>query len=306
MTLRALYKQQTETHPQSSCEKGLFSCQELQPEDQASVCHTSRGYKMCSQGPWAEKHSISTLPWPHQSSPIPPTKQLIHTSKAIIFAAVTQRTLLDLLVWSRQGLWFRYSRLYICTYFESFCLRIWLIISLKLGIDWDFSLWSPNRFLAHPQNLGPIKDKTGYLDNHKILRSNQKRGRGWIKFISYTKSLLQDWERCLFHLIHINKQKKSKWGGRRICSKLKTKLQKRTKWNRDGNLPDKEFKVLVIKMPTGLQRKSDEPCETSTNRIQKKNKSTKECKNKNVKYARGNHYQIRGGRRTDQHLENRV
>ena len=50
--------------------------------------------------------------------------------------------------------------------------------------------------LAHPWQLGPIKNISRCLDNHKGSRDNWELGQGWmIWFIFYIIPLLQDWER---------------------------------------------------------------------------------------------------------------
>lgn len=72
-------------------------------------------------------------------------------------------------------------------------------------------LWSWSSRLRHrqvsayPQLQGGTKSKGGW-DNHKALRDNQELRPGWwTKFISYMRSLCQDWERQLFYLMHRNR-----------------------------------------------------------------------------------------------------
>lgn len=60
--------------------------------------------------------------------------------------------------------------------------------------------------MAYPKKLRPIKNKSGYLDNHKGPKNLQKiELDGMIRFIFYTMPLPQDWERELLHLICRNK-----------------------------------------------------------------------------------------------------
>lgn len=88
--------------------------------------------------------------------------------------------------------------LYIFAYFKTSCLKVWLPISLNLGSDWGPPLWTLTG-LANPQLLGITKNKINCLNNHKDSSNNQELGQGWvIRFIFYTRPLLQDWQ---FHLM---------------------------------------------------------------------------------------------------------
>lgn len=57
--------------------------------------HISKGYRDALRE-HGQADSINTLPWPHQSSLIPPRKEFTQTSKVIVFATFTQGILLDL------------------------------------------------------------------------------------------------------------------------------------------------------------------------------------------------------------------
>ena len=66
---------------------------------------------------------------------------------------------------SQRGLRLQSHRIiYNCTLYNC-CLRVWLLISLNLGADWDPPFGT--LVLVHLQLLGAIKNKKGCLDNHK-------------------------------------------------------------------------------------------------------------------------------------------
>lgn len=72
-----------------------------------------------------------------------------------------------------------------------------------------------------------------------------------IEFVSYTRSLLQDWEMQLFQLIHRNKHRELR--KTRCRNMFQMKEQDKTS-EKDlsemeiSHLPVKEFKVMAIKM----------------------------------------------------------
>jgi len=79
--------------------------------------------------------------------------------------------------------------------------------------------------LAQPQLLGATNTKCG-VDNEKGLRGNKELGPDWLtEFISYMKSICQDWERRLFYIMHRN-QHRVKGSEETVCSNKKRNLQK--------------------------------------------------------------------------------
>lgn len=70
----------------------------IMPEGQHSGLPHIPRLQRCPQKTWAGKYHISALLWHHQGSLISPKKELIYTSKAIIFATFTQGTAPDPLV----------------------------------------------------------------------------------------------------------------------------------------------------------------------------------------------------------------
>lgn len=161
-----MHKHQTETHPQSSCEKGLLSCPGV------SVCWAGFRFDIypeateASQGTCAGRHHIRVLPWPHHSSQIPPQRGL-YTLKATIFATVTQGTAPDLLVWKSAGLQFTDPQDTIYFHTLHGFLRMWLTISLKLGTS-KIPPFEILTGLGKPLTTGTIRNKSGYSDNHKV------------------------------------------------------------------------------------------------------------------------------------------
>lgn len=90
--------------------------------------------------------------------------------------------------WWLVGLMFSIHRtLYTCI-LKSFCLRVWLPISLKLCVKWTLPLWGRT---WHPQQLEAMKNKMSCLNNHKGFKK-QDLEQGWmIRFMSYMRPLLQ-------------------------------------------------------------------------------------------------------------------
>lgn len=84
--------------------------------------------------------------------------------------------------------------LYLFAYFKKCCLRVWLPICLKLGTKCvSFPSITDWQVLVHPQNKEHIKNKSGYLDNQKGSRDNQKVEQGWMRcFTTFTRPPLQD------------------------------------------------------------------------------------------------------------------
>ena len=87
---------------------------------------------------------------------------------------------------------------------------------------------------------------------------------------SYTRPLLQDWRRQLFGPIHRNKHRELlKMRRQRNMSQMKEQDKTSEKDLNEmeiSNPPDKEFKVMVIKMLPELGR-IDEHSRTSTERL---------------------------------------
>lgn len=124
------------------------------------------------------------------------------------------------------------TTLYILAYFKICCLRIWLPISLKLGADWDHSLWNTGR-LVHLQQLAPMKNNQAAYTITRVW-DNQELAQGWTIRFFYTRPLLQHWERELICLIHSNRESSIMSKQNYIFQKKnsKTKLQRKTlmKW----------------------------------------------------------------------------
>lgn len=79
--------------------------------------------------------------------------------------------------------------------------RVWISVGLYLDAEIFFGAVTG---LAHPQLQEGIKNIKGGLDEHNVLRHNQKlRQGGRIGSISYTRPLFQDWERYFLFLLHI-------------------------------------------------------------------------------------------------------
>ena len=113
---------------------------------------------------------------------------------------------------------FNHMRLYILVYFKSWCLRVWLLVSLKLGAEIFLGHWL---ILAQSQILGDSKNITECLDNHGDLRDSQELRQDWMtELISFMRLPLQDWERWLSYLLDGNQLKESskmnKWRKRNM------------------------------------------------------------------------------------------
>lgn len=78
------------------------------------------------------------------------------------------------------------------------------------------------------------------------------------RFMSYKKPLFQDWERWLFYLLHRNQQRESK-KMKKQSNVFQMKEQENPsektlmKWE-VNYLPDKEFKIIIIKMLIKVKR----------------------------------------------------
>ena len=110
---------------------------------------------------------------------------------------------------------------------------------------------------------GPSRNKPGFLDNHRGSRHNWELTWSWvIRFVSYTRPFLQAWERGLFRLLHRGQHKES--------SKMRKQTNSFQMKERDwtwakclnetdiSHLPEKEFKLMVVKMVTQLGQRMDE------------------------------------------------
>jgi len=130
---------------------------------------------------------LCTLSWLHNNSLVPPRKELIHFSGTPIFVTVLKETPPDqCTVYDCSP-----TGLHIFAYFKSCCLRACLLINPELELIWHLSL-EQRKILTQPQQLGPIKNKAGCLDNHRGSRDNQELGKAWtIGFISYPRLLFQ-------------------------------------------------------------------------------------------------------------------
>lgn len=109
------------------------------------VCHTSRGYKgdlrECRTG-----NAIFVLFLELATASILPQKEHICSSKAPVFCNCHLEDISRLpgLETSRDYTCSP-TRLYIFAYFKSNCVRVWLLISLKLGADLNPLLWNNDR-----------------------------------------------------------------------------------------------------------------------------------------------------------------
>lgn len=68
--------------------------------------------------------------------------------------------------------------------------------------------------LAHPKGLGATKNKASSLNNHKNFRDSEALGPDsppWLtRFISYTRSICQDWERMKGATQRVKENKKAR------------------------------------------------------------------------------------------------
>ena len=104
---------------------------------------------------------------------------------------------------------------------------------------------------AHPQQQGYIRNKSGSIGNNKDLRDNQELGQSGMRMIiTYTRPLLQDREAAVFP----DAQKQTQRGKQHEKTEkyvLNEKIEQNLKKDPDreiSNLPENEFKVMVIKM----------------------------------------------------------
>lgn len=174
--------------------KGYLPILEFQPEGQAPVCHTPKGFggafQECRSG---DTSCVHTIPRSHYSSLAPPKNGLKHLPEAPSFTTVIQGTPLDHLVWRSVGfmtmgpqehIYWQTLKAVVCGIGSQSAWNQKLTESLPSGMLKD--LGTP----SHPQQLGPTKNKSGHLDNQKGLRKKQDLGQGWkISFI-YTRQVL--------------------------------------------------------------------------------------------------------------------
>ena len=76
--------------------------------------------------------------------------------------------------------------------------------------------------LAHAQLLGTLKKYSKLLQQSQEFERWLRAGVGLNeKFISYTRPLLQDWERggCFIYRVETNTESQAKWRNRETCSK---------------------------------------------------------------------------------------
>jgi len=76
--------------------------------------------------------------------------------------------------------------------------------------------------LAHAQLLGTLKNYSRLLQQSQEFERWLRAGVGLNeKFISYTRPLLQDWERggCFIYCLETNTENQAKWRNRETCSK---------------------------------------------------------------------------------------
>ena len=76
--------------------------------------------------------------------------------------------------------------------------------------------------LAHAQLLGTLKNYSRLLQQSQEFERWLRAGVGLNeKFISYTRPLLQDWERggCFIYSLETNTENQAKWRNRETCSK---------------------------------------------------------------------------------------
>lgn len=149
---------------------------------------------------------LDVLPLPSTSLLVSPRKELIHLSGAPIFLTATQETPPALLALVA-------SKAYTCGPPRRYIYLAYLKKLMPEGLacsQLESRCWDPPSAtltdLAHPKLLGTIKKIIGWLDKQDGL--NKELGEGWtIRFISYTRPLLQDCERLLFHLLHRNQHR---------------------------------------------------------------------------------------------------
>lgn len=130
---------------------------------------------------------VCTLSWLHNNWLVPPRKKLIHFPGTPIFVTVFKGTPPDQCTVCDSSP----TRLHIFAYFKGCCLRVCLLISPELGLL-SHLCFEQQQISTQLQQVGPIKNKSGCLDNHRDSRDNQELGKGWtIGFISYPSLLFQ-------------------------------------------------------------------------------------------------------------------
>ena len=160
-----------------------------------------------------------------------PEKELIHSSKALIFATVAQESPPD---HSSRGL-------YISVCFKSCCLKVWLPILPESRCWLTYAPSKQGWVLTYTQLLGMIKNKIGCMDSHKGWRDNEKLEMGWtIRFIS-TQGHSFKTERGVYFIYYIETNKKTqvKWMNWGICPKWRNKIK--IYETEISNLVDKQF-----------------------------------------------------------------
>ena len=121
----------------------------------------------------------------------------------------------------------------------------------------------------------------------------------------YVRPLFQHWEMKLIYLIHETStmcQAKREDRGTPSKQKTKTKPQKELNKTEIGNLPDKEFQVMVIKIIVLRRRKNILSENFNKEMGAGESIRTEEYNNWNEKHTGVHLQEIRGCRRTDQRV----
>lgn len=108
----------------------------------------------------------------------------ILSSGALNIAAVAQRTRPECQVWSQQGLQLHSQRNFNHLHMsEAAAWRVWPLSTLKLGADWDLSLYNTDSSWHTTATCKPLKNnKADYLANYKVSWESQDLGQGGHSF----------------------------------------------------------------------------------------------------------------------------
>lgn len=145
--------------------------------------------------------------------------------------------------------------------FRSCCLRTWLPVSLNLDAKpFPLGHW---QMLAHPQILGVTKNISGYWATTEDWETTKSWGRAeWKGSSPFTQDHFFEpgVGGCFTYCIEINTESQAKRRNRGIYCKWKNKMKPREKTLHEieiSNLPDKELKLIVIKILIKLGRRVD-------------------------------------------------